>query len=69
VTVGSQVLFDSGAAPDLVTIYDAAAGTWSTAKLSQPRDGRSIAGMAGCSGCGGSPLPPVVDIYDSAGGQ
>ena len=62
-----------------VDVYEATSGTWSTASLSRARESAQvvvvgtqvlfIGGMAGCSGCGGSPLPPVVDIYDSVGGH
>jgi hypothetical protein len=62
-----------------VDIYEATSGIWSTASLSKARESPRavvvgtqvlfIGGVAGCSSCGSSPLPPVVDIYDSVGGQ
>jgi hypothetical protein len=84
-TVGSRVLFAGGTTgspgmraldnvSDVVDIYDAATGTWSTAALSVPREAPKVAraggrvlfigGVRQCSAC-----PPryydTVDIYDS----
>jgi hypothetical protein len=87
-SVGTRALFASGAVDsggpnarpsDVVDIYDAATGQWSTARLSQPRlspaaavVGTRVLFAGGLVGWWGGPdarASDVVDIYDSATGQ
>jgi hypothetical protein len=73
--VGTQVLIAGGRNPtsDLVDIYDASTGAWSTAQLSQARSAMATAtiGTWVLFAGGYTPAGPsdVVDLYDSASGQ
>jgi hypothetical protein len=84
-TIGSRVLFAGGSQPvqyrtpsrqiDVVDIYDAATGSWSTGQLHRGRESAQplvvndtvlfVGGVLGCSGCMVGELGVIVDIYNA----